>query len=94
MDSENGILHDSGPVKARLLYRVPLKLIDRAKYRWSLTLNFDQDKVVKLDWIPLRVDLEAPTVLPLGPGDGEEISEPDVERSMRLLADKVMPAFK
>jgi hypothetical protein len=74
MDDENGVLHDSGPVKAKRSYRVPLTLKDREAYRWRLDLEFEEDKVMKLDWIPLRTDLEAPTILPLGPGDAEEVS--------------------
>lgn len=73
MDSENGVLHDSGPVKARGFYRVPITPKDRSEYRWRLELTYEGDKIYKLDWRTLRFDLEKPTVLPLGPGDEEVV---------------------
>ncbi|MDF1665384.1 MAG: penicillin-insensitive murein endopeptidase [Planctomycetota bacterium] len=76
MDSENGVLHDSGPVAARGYYRVPMKPKDRGQYRWSVELVYDDDLVYKIDWTPIQFDLEKPFVLQLGPGDAEEVANP------------------
>ena len=75
-DSENGVLHDSGPVKARGFYRVPFEPKDLGEYRWSLELINSDDKVYRIDWTPIQFDLTKPFVLQLGPGDAEEVYNP------------------